>query len=81
MLPASSIKPTHKAIQPYYETLKANGEHYVDHETAVRSAFQNLLDTIAKSHHWILVPEAPYRVGGKTLRPAGTLRNEYNLRL
>jgi predicted helicase len=79
MSSATHIKPTLKAIQTYYHTLQAYGEHYVEHETALRSAFQNLLDAIAKSQHWILVPEAPYRIGGKTVRPDGTLRDEYNL--
>ena len=38
-----SIKPTHKAILAYYESLRAYGDQGVSHETAVRSAFQNLL--------------------------------------
>jgi hypothetical protein len=56
---AASIKATHKAIQLYYQTLQAYHEHGVGHETAVRSAFQNLLAETAKSHRWLLVPEQP----------------------
>ena len=76
---ASLVKPTHKAIVAYYQTLQAYGEHDVEHETATRSAFQNLLAETAKAHHWLLVPEQPTRVGGKLVRPDGTLCDEYNL--
>jgi hypothetical protein len=76
---ASLVKPTHKAIVAYYQTLQAYGEHEVEHETALRSAFQNLLAETAKAHHWMLVPEQPTRVGGKLVRPDGTLCDEYNL--
>jgi hypothetical protein len=73
------IKSTHKAIVAYYETLKAYGEHDVEHETALRSAFQNLLAETAKAHHWLLVPEQRTKVGGKTVIPDATLCDEYNL--
>jgi hypothetical protein len=75
----SLVKPTHKAIQAYYQTLKAYGDHYVDHETALRSAFQNLLAETAKAHRWMLVPEQRTKVGGKTVIPDGTLCDEFNL--
>jgi predicted helicase len=79
MASAGLIKPTHKAIVAYYETLHAYGQHAVEHETALRSAFQYLLAETAKAHHWMLVPEQPTRVGGKLVRPDGTLCDEYNL--
>lgn len=47
----SHIKANHKAIQAYYQTLKDYHEHGVGHETALRSAFQNLLAEIAKTRH------------------------------
>jgi hypothetical protein len=40
---ASPLKPNHKAIQQYYETLKAYREQNVTHEGAVETAFQRLL--------------------------------------
>jgi hypothetical protein len=43
------VKATHKSIQTYYQTLKDYREHDVGHETALRSAFQNLLAEIAKT--------------------------------
>jgi hypothetical protein len=79
MASPSLVKPTHKAVVAYYQTLQAYGEHDVGHETALRSAFQNLLADTAKAHHWMLVPEQSTRVGGKIVRPDGTLCDEYNL--
>jgi len=74
-----AIKPTHKAIQRYYEALQSYGTHDVEHETALRSAFQNLLADTAKSQGWIQVPEQRTKSGGKIVIPDGTLRDAYNL--
>src|SRR5713226_806006 len=79
MASASLVKPTHKAIMAYYQTLQAYGEHDVEHETALRFAFQNLLAETAKAHRWMLVPEQRTKVGGKTVIPDATLCDEYNL--
>lgn len=73
------IKPTHKAIQTYYQALLDYREHGVGHETALRSAFQNLLAETAKTHHWLLVPEQSNRAGGKRVVPDGTLCDDLNL--
>ncbi len=48
---SAHIKATHKAIQTYYQTLKDYRDHDVGHETALRSAFQNLLAEIARTRH------------------------------
>ncbi len=71
-----SIKPTHKAIQAYYDGLKAYEGQGISHETAVRSAFQNLLAETAKLRKWTLVPELSLKVRGKLIRPDGTLRDD-----
>ena len=71
-----SIKPSHKAIQSYYDTLKIYSAQGVNHETAVRSAFQNLLAETAKTQKWNLVPELTMKVKGKLIRPDGTLRDD-----
>jgi hypothetical protein len=76
---AVSIKAAHKAIQTYYQTLKGYREHGVVHETALRSAFQNLLAEIAKTRHWLLVPEQINRASGKRVVPDGTLFDHDNL--
>ena len=65
-----------KAIDHYYKELSAYQEKKVTHETAVRSAFQNLLATFAQSANWILIPEQRL-TNGK--RPDETLRDAFNL--
>ncbi len=73
------VKAAHKAIQTYYQTLKEYSEHHVGHETALRSAFQNLLAETAKAQHWLLVPEQSTKIGGKRVVPDGTLCDDFNL--
>jgi hypothetical protein len=51
------LKPTHKPVQNYYAPLRQFDDLGVTHETAVRSAFQGLLDHCAGQHDWTLVPE------------------------
>jgi hypothetical protein len=71
------ITATHKrAIDQYYKELTAYQEQDVTHETAVRSAFQNLLAGFAPGVNWILIPEEPL-ANGK--RPDGTLRDTFRL--
>src|SRR3989440_2694524 len=71
------ITATHKrAIDHYYQELTAYQTHKVTHETAVRSAFQNLLATFAQSANWTLIPEQTL-ANGK--RPDGTPRDTFTL--
>src|SRR5947209_17056226 len=71
------LTATHKkAIDHYYKELNAYQEKKVTHETAVRSAFQNLLALFAQSANWILIPEQRLPNGK---RPDGTLRDTFNL--
>ncbi len=71
------ITATHKkAVDQYYHDLAAYLEQDVTHETAVRSAFQNLLASYAPSANWMLIPEEPL-ANGK--RPDGTLRDTFRL--
>jgi hypothetical protein len=51
------LKATHKPVQNYYAALRQFDDLGVIHETAVRSAFQGLLDHCARQHDWTLVPE------------------------
>ncbi len=71
----ASIKPNHKSIAAYYEALKVYAGQDVTHETAVRSAFQNLLAETGKLHKWTLIPELTMKVKGKSIRPDGTMRD------
>src|SRR5579872_2951641 len=71
------ITAAHKrAVEQYYKELAAYHEQDVLHETAVRSAFQNLLALFAPSVNWMLIPEEPL-ANGK--RPDGTLRDTFRL--
>lgn len=65
-----------KAIEHYYQELAVYQDKKVTHETAVRSAFQNLLAAFAQSVNWLLIPEQAL-ANGK--RPDGTLRDSFNL--
>ena len=52
-----NLKLTHKPVKAYYESLQRFESIGVSHETAVRSAFQTLLEYCGKQFNWILVPE------------------------
>src|SRR3989442_13217037 len=52
-----NLKPTHKAVQNYYEALRQFKTIGVAHEGAVRSAFQTLLEHCGRQFGWKLVPE------------------------
>jgi hypothetical protein len=56
-MPKGPLKPTHRAVTAYYDTLAQFGDQHVVHETAVRSAFQTLLADTARAHGWTLIPE------------------------
>ena len=58
-----SLKPSHKAVTAYYATLAQFEKLGIKHESAVRSAFQTLLDHCARQVGRVLVPE--YRLKGK----------------
>jgi len=73
------VKPNHKPIKTYYETLGAYRAQKVTHETAVRAAFQGLLADTAKKRKWTLVPELGTRVTGGRVVPDGTVRDAFNM--
>ena len=81
MATSGAIKPNHKAIKSYYEALKTYVRQDVGHESALRSAFQNLLDETGRRMGWTLIPELPETAHrqseGKTVRPDGTFRDDY----
>ena len=56
-MPSLNLKPTHKPIKAYYAALKQFDRLGVTHETAVRSAFQSLLEYCARQFNLTLVPE------------------------
>ena len=52
-----NLKSTYKPVKAYYESLQRFESIGVSHETAVRSAFQTLLEYCGRQFDWILVPE------------------------
>ena len=74
-----ALKPTAKPVVAYYEKLNEYAGQRVGHETAVRSAFQNLLAEAGKARGWSLIPELTMTVKGRSLRPDGTLRDKFTI--
>ena len=52
-----NLKPTHKPIKDFYDALDQFDQLGFTHETAVRSAFQSLLQHCGRDFNWTLVPE------------------------
>ena len=52
-----NLRPTHKIIRDYYSELDQFNRLGATHESAVRSAFQSLLQGCARQLDWTLVPE------------------------
>jgi hypothetical protein len=74
------LKATHKPVQNYYAALRQFDDLGVTHETAVRSAFQSLLDHCARQHDWTLVPEWEIRRPRQhPLRVDGALLDNFRL--
>ena len=79
-MPTLNLKPTHKSITAYYDALDRYQHHGVTHETAVRAAFQALLEACAKQRNWTLICEQTLRIPGKNpLRLDGALLDEHSL--
>ena len=68
----AQINERDKAIQAYYDELARYEAQGVEHEGAVRSAFQNLLSHYAQQVKWTLVAELTLANGA---RPDGVLRD------
>ena len=56
-MPTLNLKPSHKSVKDYYAALGRFTHLNVTRETAVRSAFQSLLEHCARQLQWTLVPE------------------------
>lgn len=67
-MPQLELKPNHKAVKDYYLGLEEFNKLGVTHETAVRSAFQRLLEHCCRSVGWTFVGEYKYiRKGRRAL--------------
>jgi predicted helicase len=74
------LSPPKKALDLYQQSLADFARLGAKHETAVRSAFQVLLDDCARQCGWKLVPEYPVlRRGRHPLRVDGAVMSQFNL--
>jgi predicted helicase len=74
------LKPAHKAVSTYYDSLAKFEKLGIKYETAVRAAFHELLDHCAQQFDWKLVADYPVRRKGQAdLKPDGTLLDNYGL--
>ncbi|MDP8238099.1 MAG: type ISP restriction/modification enzyme [Candidatus Hatepunaea meridiana] len=73
------IKPTHRAIKRYYDTIDTLRKQGVTHEGGLRQAFQSLLADTARQLGWTLITELGDRVKGKRIVPDGTIKDRNGL--
>ena len=79
-MPNLNIKPTHKPIKTYYAELQEYDSIGVEHEGAVRTAFQNLLQHYCRQASLTLVCERPhYTTENKRIRPDGEVVDTFGL--
>ena len=79
-MPSLTLKPTHKPIKAYDASIKQFDRLGVTHETAVRSAFQSLLEYCARQFNLTLVPEHSITVHrNKRIVVDGVLIDDFQL--
>ena len=79
-MPALNLKPSHKVIKDYYHSLEEFDHFGVTHESAVRSAFQTLLEGCGKQRGWKLIPEDSINLGrNKRIVVDGALIDKFKL--
>jgi len=75
-----NLKPTHQPVKVYYESLERFRMLGVSHESAVRSAFQALLESCCRQFEWTLVAEWQIkRSQNKRIYVDGALVDSFNL--
>jgi predicted helicase len=80
MATRAPLTPPKKALDLYQQSMADFHRLGHRHETAVRSAFQVLLDDCARQCGWKLVPEYPVlRQGRRPLRVDGAVVSQFNL--
>ena len=66
-------------IAKYYADLADLAKQRVMFEMGTRPAFHSLLFEEGRRHGWTLIAEHEKKVGGKTIRPDGTFKDDLNL--
>ncbi|MGA2234259.1 MAG: N-6 DNA methylase [Terriglobales bacterium] len=74
-----NLKPTQAAVRNYYAALHRLGQLHIDHEMAVRSAFQDLLSTCGRKLKLTLSPEFEIKRKHSSIRVDGALLDEFKL--
>ena len=79
-MPSFNLKPIHKPIKAYHAALKQFDRLGITRETAVRSAFQSLLEYCARQFNLTLVPEHSITVHrNKRIVVDGVLIDDFQL--
>ena len=79
-MPALNLKPGHKVIKDFYHSLAQFDRHGFTHESAVRSAFQTLLEGCGKQRCWKLIPEYSINLAlNKRIVVDGALIDDFKL--
>ena len=79
-MPTLNLKPHHKVVTTYYTALDEYRHQRATHETAVRAAFQTLLETCARQVKWTLICEQTLRIPGRNpIRLDGMLFDRHRL--
>src|SRR5688572_1767775 len=68
-----------KLIDKYYADLADLARQNVLFEMGTSPAFHALLQAAGKEHGWTLIAQHEKKVGGKTIRPDGTFKDEMYL--
>jgi len=74
-----NLKPTHKAIQKYYEAIRNLSALGTSHEGAVSPAFAALLRHCAHQFDWTLLEEYSVKRNGHPIRVDGALVDAFKL--
>ena len=79
-MPTLNLKPTHKPVKSTTPPSTNSPSLAFTHETAVRAAFQTLLEHCARQCKWTLVPEFGVSTGrGKRIVVDGALVDDFRL--
>ncbi len=78
-MPRISLKPTHKVISEYFNTIGNYNRLGFDNEGTVSPPFAVLLESAAKQAKWSLVQQYQKKVKGKTIRIDGAVVDQWGL--
>ncbi|MBL8880275.1 MAG: hypothetical protein JNG88_14270, partial [Phycisphaerales bacterium] len=68
-----------KLIEKYYADLKDLAHQNVFQELGTRNPFYNLLSDFGKTHDWTLIAEHEKKLGGRSVYPDGTFKDDMYL--